>query len=149
MPTLPTSTFEPSAGRIDPVFAPDLSRVLNIAPSPSTTSTATLTYTKGTIMAEFSATSLAGTYAAYASTNSTNGLNIPKGLLQYTVTVDSLGNVALAGEFGQTQRGCPMWMSGGAVWRIADLIGLDANAVTVMGGVIVEGSLAAGGLIQI
>lgn len=150
MPTVASSTFEPSANRIDPVFAPDLSRVLNIAPNPSTTSTATVTYTRGTIMAEFSATSLAGVYAPYASTASTNGLNTPKGILQYTVTVDSNGNVQLAGEFGQTQKGCPMWMPGGAIWRIQELSGLDANAVTILGAAVVEGSVAsATGLIKL
>lgn len=148
MPTTATSTFEPSANRLDPVFAPDLSRVLNIAPNPSTTSTATVTYSKGTVMAEFSATSLVGVYAPYSS-SATNGLQVPKGLLQYTVTVDSAGNVALAGEFGQTQKGCPMWMPGGAIWRIQDLSGLDANAVTVLGAAIVEGSISAGGLIKL
>lgn len=150
MPTTASSTFEPSANRLDPVFAPDLSRVLSIAPNPSTTSTATVTYSKGTVMAEFTASSLTGVYAPYASTNTTSGLNIPKGLLMYTVTVDSAGNVALAGEFGQTQRGCPMWMPGGAIWRIQDLIGLDANAVTVLGAAVVEGSIsAAAGLIKL
>lgn len=147
MPLTATSTFEPSANRIDPVYAPDLSRMINISPSPSTTSTATLTYSKGQIMAEFTATSLAGVYAAYISTASTGanaGLNIPKGILMYTVVVDSSGNVALAGEFGQTQKGCPMWMPGGAVWNCADLKGLDANAVTVMGGSLVEGTTTAG-----
>jgi hypothetical protein len=150
MPTTAQSTFEPSANRIDPVFAPDLSRVLGVAPNPSSTSTATVTYTRGTIMAEFSATSLAGVYAPYSSSASANGLNNPKGILQYTVTVDSLGNVQLAGEFGQTQRGAPMWMPGGAIWRIQDLSGLDANAVTVMAGAVVEGSVASGaGLIKL
>lgn len=148
MPTTATSTFEPSANRLDPVFAPDLSRLMNIAPNPSTTSTATVTYVKGTVMAEFSATSLAGTYAAYASTN-TLGLSVPKGLLAYTVTVDSSGNVALAGEFGQTQKGCPMWMPGGAIWNIKDLTGLDGNAVTKLGAAVVEGDLTNGGLIKI
>lgn len=149
MPTTATSTFEPSANRLDPVFAPDMSRVLNVAPSPSTTSTVTVTYSKGQIMAEFSATSLAGVYAAYAST-ATNGLNVPKGLLMYTVSVDSSGNVALAGEFGQTQRGCPMWMPGGAVWRLQELIGLDANALTVMNGTLVQGNLTTNvGLVQL
>ncbi len=144
MPTTASSTFEPSANRLDPVFAPDLARAINIAPNPSTTSTATVTYKKGTVMAEFTATSLAGTYAAYSSSATTGGLNIPKGLLQYTVVVDSAGNVQLAGEFGQTQRGCPMWMPGGAIWNCADLIGLDANAVTVLGAALVEGNTTAG-----
>lgn len=149
MPTTAVSTFEPSANRLDPVFAPSLSRVLNVAPSPSTTSTALLTYSKGQVMGEFSASSLAGTYGIYAS-SATNGLSVPKGLLMYTVTVDSNGNVALAGEFGQTQRGAPMWMPGGAIWRMSDLIGLDANAVSVLNGTIVEGNLTTNvGLVQL
>ncbi len=150
MPLTATSSFEPSINRLDPVFAPDLSRVLNVAPNPSTTSTSAVTYLKGTLMAEFSATSLAGIYAPYASSGSATGLNVPKGLLQYTVSVDVNGNVALAGEFGQTQKGCPMWMPGGAIWRIQELVGLDANAVTVLGASVVEGSVAsATGLIKL
>lgn len=143
MPTIASMTFEPNTMRVDPVYAPSLSRVLNISPNPSSTSTAVTTYSKGTLMAEFTNTSLAGVYAPYNSTSG-SGINIPKGILQYTVSVDSLGNVSLAGEFGQTQRGCPMWAPGGAIWSAADLVGLDANAVSVMQGVYVEGAGAVG-----
>lgn len=143
MPTTASMTFEPNTNRVDPVYAPSLSRVLNIAPNPSSTSTATTTYSKGQLMGEYTNTSLAGVYAPYNSTSG-SGINIPKGILQYTVTVDSSGNVALAGEFGQTQRGCPMWVPGGAIWNAADIIGLDGNAVTVMQGAYVEGAGAVG-----
>jgi hypothetical protein len=143
MPTTPSMTFEPNTNRVDPVYAPNLSRLINIAPNPSSTSTAVTTYSKGTLMAEFTNTSLAGVYTPYNSTSG-SGVNIPKGILQYTVSVDSAGNVALAGEFGQTQKGCPMWMPGGAVWNAADIVGLDANAVSVMQGAYVEGAGAVG-----
>jgi hypothetical protein len=148
MPLLPQSTFEPSLNRLDPVEAPRFSTVLGItvfAPTSGTT-----TYSKGQVMAEYAGSASAGIYGIYNSAGAASiGLNIPKGLLQYTVTVDSSGNVALAGEFGQTQRGCPMYMPGGAIWRIGDLIGLDGNAVTVMGGAIVEGSISQGGLVKL
>jgi hypothetical protein len=136
-------TFEPNTNRIDPVYAPNLSRIINISPNPSSTSTALVTYSKGTLMAEFTATSLQGVYATYNSTSG-SGINIPKGILQYTITVDYLGNVALAGEFGQTQFGAPMYMPGGAIWNAAQITGLDANAVSVMQGAYVEGAGAVG-----
>lgn len=145
MPTAATSTFEPSLNRLDPVFSPMFAKVLNVSLNAPTSGTTV--YSRGTLLAEFSATASVGIYAGYSST-ATNGLQVPKGLLQYTVTVDSGGNVALAGEFGQTQRSAPMYMPGMAVWRVGDLIGLDANAVTVLGAALVEGSTT-GGLIQI
>lgn len=147
MPTTATSTFEPATNRLDPVFHPELAFVLNVAllaPSAGTT-----VYSKGQILAEYSATASKGVYDRYNSLSTGNGLSVPKGILQYTVTVDSSSNVALAGEFGQTQKGAPMYMPGGAVWNAADLTGLDANAVTVMGGAFIEGSIANGGLIRL
>lgn len=146
MPTTASSTFEPSLNRLDPVFAPRFNMVLNVA-LPAATS-GTVTYSKGTIMAEYSATNSNGIYAGYSSTATANGLNIPKGILQYTVAVDTSGRVALAGEFGQTQNGAPMYMPGMAVWRVSELVGLDANVLTVLNGAYVEGS-SAGGLVQL
>lgn len=141
MPTTAQSTFEPSLNRLDPVFSPAFAKVLNVALQAPTSGTTT--YSRGTILGEFSATASVGIYAAYAS-NVTTGLQVPKGILQYTVTVDTSGNVALAGEFGQTQRGAPMYMPGMAVWDASQLIGLDANAVTVLNGAYVEGAGAVG-----
>ncbi len=143
MPTTPSASFEPSLGRLDPVFNPGFAKVLGIqlvAPTSGTT-----VFTKGTIMAEYANSLSLGIYAGYSSSGAVSiGLNVPKGILQYTVTVDSGSNVTLAGEFGQTQKGCPMYMPGMAVWKCADLIGLDSNAITAMGGSLVEGTTAAG-----
>lgn len=146
MPTTASATFEPSLNRLDPVFSPQFAKVLNVTLNAPTTGT--LTYSKGTILAEYSASASVGVYAGYSSSATANGLSVPKGILQYTVTVDTSANVGLAGEFSQTQKGAPMYMPGMAVWKVTDLIGLDPNAVTVMGGVYVEGN-SAGGLIQI
>jgi hypothetical protein len=145
MPTAATSSFEPSLNRLDPVFSPMFAKVLNVSLNAPTSGTTV--YSRGTLVAEFSNTASVGIYAGYSST-ATNGLQTPKGILQYTVTIDTNGNVALAGEFGQQQRGAPMYMPGMAVWRVGDLIGLDANALTVLNGAYVEGS-STGGLVQI
>jgi hypothetical protein len=138
-------SFEPAIIRLDPVMNQRYVTMMGVALNQPTSGT--LIYTKGTILGEFSASASAGTYAGYSS-SATNGLQIPKGILQYTSTVDSSGNITIFGEFSQTQRGTPMYMPGMAIWKVTDLIGLDANAVTVMGASYVEGS-SAGGLIQI
>lgn len=145
MPTTPSMSFEPALIRIDPVMSARYLTVMGVALNAPTSGT--LVYSKGTILGEYSNSASAGTYAGYSSSAS-NGLQIPKGILQYTATVDSSGNTAIWGEFSQTQRGAPMIMPGMAIWRVGDLIGLDANAVTVLGAAYVEGS-SAGGLIQI
>jgi len=138
-------SFEPALIRLDPVMNQRYVTMMNVALNAP--SAGTLAYSKGQILAEYSASASAGTYGIYASTGS-GGLNIPKGILQYSCTVDSSGNIAIYGEFSQTQRGVPMYMPGMAVWRVADLVGFDSNALTVMGGAYVEGS-SAGGLVQI
>lgn len=146
MPTTPTASFEPALGRLDPVMNQRFVTVLGVSLNAPTSGT--LSYTKGTILAEFSNSASAGIYAGYSSTATANGLNIPKGILQYSATVDSSGNTSIFGEFSQTQHGAPMYMPGMGVWRVSDLIGLDANAITVLDAVYVEGS-SAGGLIKI
>jgi hypothetical protein len=62
------------------------------------------------------------------------------------VSIDGGGNVSLAGEFGQTQRGVPMYVGGGAIFKTTDLTGLDANAVTILGASLVQGTVANGQL---
>jgi hypothetical protein len=134
-------SFEPALIRLDPVMNQRYVTMMNV------TLNGPASYTKGQILAEYSATASVGTYGIYASTGA-GGLNIPKGILQYSCTVDASANITIFGEFSQTQHGVPMYMPGMAVWRVSDLIGLDANAVTALGGAYVEGS-SAGGLVQI
>ena len=145
MPTTPSMSFEPALIRLDPVMNQRYVTLMNVALNAPTSGT--LVYSKGTILGEFSNSASAGTYAGYSS-SATNGLQIPKGILQYTSTVDSSGNIQIFGEFSQTQHGTPMYMPGMAIWNVGDLIGLDANAITVLGAAYVEGS-SAGGKIQI
>lgn len=103
----------------------------------------TTTFAKGLVLGEL--TSAQGVFKAYASGNS-DGSQVPKGLLAYAVSIDGGGNVSLAGEWGQTQRGVPMYVGGGAIFKTTDLTGLDANAVTVLGAALVQGTVANGQL---
>lgn len=100
-------------------------------------------YVRGTVLGELTATP--GTYAAYASGNS-DGTQTPKAILQYSCIIDAAGNVQLAGEWGQSQKGVPVYVGGGAIFDTTQLIGLDANAVTKLGAALVEGTVSAGQL---
>lgn len=132
MPTTATSTWSAS-GRLDPLFNPDDAIALNVAlAGPGT-------FQRGTVLGEVTATP--GTYKPYAAANADGSQN-PAVILMYTVTVDGSGNVTLAGEFGQTQKGVPAYMGG--VFRTQELVGLDANAVTKLGGALVEGTVTSG-----
>lgn len=134
MPTTAITTFSAS-NRLDPLFDFEELDILNVSLAPSTT------YAKGTVLGEITATP--GTYKAYASGN-VDGSQNPAGLLQYGVTTDASGAAVLIGEQGATQKFFPMIMPCGAYFKCADLVGLDANAVTKLAAVIVEGTVSAG-----
>jgi len=87
-----------------------------------------------------------GVFKAYAAGN-TDGSQVPKLILVYPVTTDASGNITFGtatggGEFGQTYKSCPAYENG--VFKTTDLAGLDANAVTVMGAMLTDGTLASG-----
>ncbi len=82
-----------------------------------------------------------GTYKPYLYSNS-DGSQVAKGILQYTCTVDGSGNVTLTGEWGATQKFAPMYVRG--YFKMADLVGLDANAIEQMSGAIVQGIIGNG-----
>jgi hypothetical protein len=132
MPTTAQNTFS-MANRLDPYYEGNEAPVVNINLGNS------LTLAKGTVMGELTATP--GTFIAYASGNA-DGSQIPKGILQYAVTTDGSGNATIANEQGLTQKAVPMYIGG--IFNIADLTGLDANAVTKLGGNIVMGIISAG-----
>jgi hypothetical protein len=134
MPTSAIYTFEPSGAQLIPVFTQEHVNTINV-------NLVAGTYVRGTVLGELTATP--GKYRAYAAAN-TDGSQVPKGLLQYSCVVDASGNVTLAGEFGQTQMGVPMIFGGGHVWDTTQLTGLDANAITVLGASLIEGTAAAG-----
>ena len=136
MPTVAQITFSAS-GRLDPLFNAEDAPQLSVALKPA--ASGTVVYQRGTVMGEV--TAVPGQYAPYASGNS-DGTQNPAGLLVYTCTVDASGNITSAGEFAQTLKNAPMFMGG--IFKTSELTGLDANAVTKLGGFLVEGSVTSG-----
>jgi len=104
---------------------------VNIAPS--------LTLAAGTVLGELTATP--GTYKAYATAN-TDGSQVPKGILMYPVVTDASGNITNQGDFGSTFKTTPMFLNG--TFKTASLTGLDAGAMTTLGGHLIAGTLASG-----
>lgn len=111
--------------------------------------TATAAFTGGTApavaVAHTTTGQAPGVYKAYATGN-TDGSQVPKGILEYDCACDASGNITLGtvaqgGQWGQTQKAVPMFIKG--TFYTTELIGLDANAVTVLGH-LNEGSLANG-----
>lgn len=132
MPATAAFTYS-MANRLDPYYEANEAPVVNVNLG------ASLTLAKGTVLGELTATP--GTFIAYAS-GASDGSQVPKGILQYAVTTDGSGNITIANEQGLTQKACPMYIGG--IFNIADLTGLDANAVTKLGGNIVMGIISAG-----
>lgn len=136
MPTTAIATF--GAGRVDPLKDPkdgDI-EVINLKVS--------TTFAAGTILGEVTATP--GTYAPYASGN-VDGSQNPTHVLQYACVTDASGNITFGAgpagtsEWGQTFKGAPAYRSG--EFNCADLVGLDANAVTKLGR-LVQGTVSSG-----
>lgn len=138
---MPTSAINQySTNVIEPVF--DAARSYQTAQAVRFPASTTLA--AGTILGEVSATP--GTYAAYLSTH-TDGTQNPVGILKRAVTTDSTGNITNWDEWGTPHAHATMFLEG--MFRIQDLVGLDANAVTALKAVIVEGALGGNGLIRI
>ena len=135
MPTVAQLTFSAS-GRLDPLFdTPHAQMSVALKPAAS----GTVVYQRGTVMGEVTANP--GQYAPYASGNSDGSQN-PAGILRYTCTVDTAGNITAAGEFAQTLPNTPLYLHG--TFLTSELVGLDANAVTKLAGRLVEGSTTSG-----
>jgi hypothetical protein len=133
VPTTAQHTFSNNLQK-RPFFNAEDEHIINVKLSPS------LTIAGGTILGEVSATP--GTYAPYASGNS-NGTQIPKMILAQSVVTDSSSNVTRAGEHGATVKHAPAYNPRGT-WKTADLVGMDANAVTVLQASLVQGDLTTG-----
>lgn len=91
-----------------------------------------------------------GQYKAYASGNS-DGSQIPKCILMRACQSDASGNITesstsgqAGGQWGQTYLVTDAYYTG--AFRVADIIGLDANAVTVLGGRFIQGKLSDDGI---
>lgn len=132
MPTTPTQTWEPS-NRLTPLMDPGAARCIDVGLAASTT------YAAGTVLGEVTATP--GRYRAYASGN-VDGSQVARVILQYACVTDASNNITWVGEWGQTTKAIPAYYAG--VFSTADLTGLDAGAVTNLGGALVEGTVSAG-----
>lgn len=141
MPTTATNTY--SVDRLVPVYnAEDALRINVKLP-------ASVTYAKGTILGEVTATP--GTYAAYAS-GSSDGSQTPKCILEYACATDASGNITLGttasgGPFGETLLAAPAYFQG--AFKTAELVqsgagAIDANAVTKLGAHLVSGTIVDG-----
>src|SRR5437763_1487183 len=136
MPTTPVATF--GAGRGDPPKSPDecIVEVVGLK--------ALTTYAAGTLVGEITASP--GTYGPYATGN-VDGTQNPTHILQYACITDASGNITFGAgpagtaEWGQTYKGAPAYRSG--EFSCADLVGLDAGAVTKMGRLL-QGTVTAG-----
>lgn len=82
-----------------------------------------------------------GTYAPYVY-NNTDGTQFPKVILAYACSTDGSGNVTLTGEWGATVKAAPAFMRG--YFATQDLVGLDQNAVNLLGGSLIQGTVANG-----
>ena len=99
----------------------------------------TQTLAKGTVMGQITA---GGAFKAYAS-GSSDGSQIPKGLLAFDCVVDASGNVTIGGgDQGVTYPSAPIFTSGD--FNCADCTGLDANAITAGNWTQLVGSISTG-----
>jgi hypothetical protein len=132
MPTSATTQY--SGIRLEPYMDPDDALMVDVQ------LTASVTYAKGTILGEVTATP--GVYKAYAS-GSADGSQIPKAILVYPTVTDASGNATLPGEYGATLKAVPVYFAG--TFATADLVGLDATALTNKPAWnLVQGSVSAG-----
>lgn len=83
----------------------------------------------------------AGTFKAYATGNS-DGSEVPRGILEHSCTTDAQGAVITSSLTGQGKPFASMFISGS--FDCADLTGLDAGAVTKLGGHLAYGTVTAG-----
>lgn len=136
MPTTPIQRF--TNDRLLPMYVGPDHPETNVALAPS------IVYLKGTILGEITATP--GTFAAYASGN-VNGSETPKSILDRACATDAAGNITYGatptgGVNGETHLTVPAFFGG--AFKTSELVGLDANAATKLGGHLVNGTLADG-----
>lgn len=131
--------------KLEPYMNPDQARTIAVALIPSTN------FAKGTVLGELTATP--GTYGPYASGNS-DGTQTPKVILAFDCQTDASGNITLSptgaqvgGPFNEQFLTVEAYYKG--AFNVADLTGLDANAVTKLGGHMVSGVVAGPGVVEI
>lgn len=123
--------------RITPLYEAEEALVVNVNIPANTTLAA------GTVLGEVTATP--GIFKAYATGN-VDGSGVARAICMYDVKSDANGVVSIGetagGEFGNTQKCVPVYVSG--IFNVADLTGLDADAVTDLKAVLISGDTTAG-----
>ena len=138
MPTTAILTY--NAARVEPLMAPEDADMMAV-----TMAHVAAHFARGTILGQVTASK---DFAAYASGN-VDGSQVPIGILVYDIDVDSSGNITLTattsqagGDLGQKRLDIPIYIGG--IFDCADLVGLDANAVTKLSGRLLYGTVSAG-----
>lgn len=134
MPTASVVDFWPAGSRLTPFINPEEA----MASMQHVKLPASVTYAAGTVLGEVTATP--GLYKAYATGNSDGSQNA-RVILEYKCVTDASGNIN-TDEWGVGQLTAPVFTTG---WfKTEDLVGLDAGAVTGLGGSLVEGTVTSG-----
>jgi hypothetical protein len=126
MPTSALNTYNAASDKLQPFMDPEQAREIEVQLGNS------LTLAKGTLLGEVTATP--GVFAAYNNGNS-NGTEVAKVILSYSVTTDGSGNISIANEMGVTRKSCPAYRKG--IFATGDLTGLDAAGVTDLGRLVI------------
>ena len=139
MPTTPTTLY--TRAGLSPVY-PTKAAELPFAIPVSTT------LLKGTVVGEVTAT--LGTVKAYASGN-VDGTQNPIGVIAYDVISDAAGLIyfgtAVGGQYGEYALTVPVFLSG--YYKTAELVGLDAAALTNAKNWSLKSGTLADGVLQI
>lgn len=132
----PVAVFGLAAGCVEPLKNAEDASTENILLAASTL------YPAGTLVGEITASP--GVYGVYG-TGHVDGTQNPTHVLMYSVATDASGNIFMAttavSEWQQMNNGAPAYRCG--VFNCADLIGLDAGALTKLGR-LTQGTVTAG-----
>lgn len=143
MPTTATTTY--SADKLDPIYDPELAKLIHVKLQASTT------FAKGTVLGEVTATP--GTYAPYDDAVAT-GAQVARVILQYACITDASNNITYGtatggGAWGETYLTAPVYYRGS--FKTSELPqsgagSIDAAAVVDLGRLI-SGTTADGVLL--
>ncbi|MEA2573945.1 MAG: hypothetical protein QOH93_1243 [Chloroflexia bacterium] len=135
MPQNPSKTF--SNARLIPFYpgVPHPQQAVRLKPS--------TVFEQGRLVGEIGTT---GVFSPYDADNE-DGTEIPKGIVDRPCATDAQGEItygaaATGGPSGETHLTVPAYFGG--AFKTTDLVGLDENAATVLGGHLISGSIADG-----
>ena len=141
MPSTAQNTY--SNNYLVPMYEPERALVQHV------NLPASVTYAKGTVLGEVTATP--GLFKAYAS-GSSDGSEVPKAILQYDCATDSSSNITIGAAaggaaFGVTSKSAPAYFAG--LFKTAELVqsgagAIDANALSAANWHLISGSVTDG-----